>query len=482
MFVTQLRPTAPVKAGGTRTLERALLVIGVAALGFNLRGAITSLPPVFPELQDGLGLSTATISVLAATPVLCFAVFSAFAAWLSRRLGEERVLLAAIAALAAGLLLRGAAPEELLFPGTVLAAAAIAIMNVLLSSLIKRRWPERAGFLIGLYITALSVGAITGSVVAVPLWNRTGGSLGLTLGWLAAPAALAVLLWLPQAGHATRTGSSATGARPGGPAIPDDIAAIPGDIPVLFDDTPAVPGDVPAASDARTARDPRAAPGAAESAADRASADAAPAARPAPAGGRDRVRVAVHRYPLAWHVTLFMGLQSLLYYAALSWLPTILRDRGASADTAGNLLALMGVGNLAVSFLVPMVAQRMRAQHLLVVPTVAAMALGLAGVVYLPLSSAVAWVLILGAGQNAALSLAIFFTMARAPHPAAAASLSALAQSVGYLLASAGPLEVGLLHSATGSWNLPIAVLFVLNGVLLFAGLLAARDRELPAG
>ncbi|MFY9653845.1 MAG: MFS transporter, partial [Trebonia sp.] len=203
---------------------------------------------------------------------------------------------------------------------------------------------------------------------------------------------------------------------------------------------------------------------------------------PASAGGRDRVRVAVHRYPLAWHVTLFMGLQSLLYYAALSWLPTILRDRGASADTAGNLLALMGVGNLAVSFLVPMVAQRMRAQHLLVVPTVAAMALGLAGVVYLPLSSAVAWVLILGAGQNAALSLAIFFTMARAPHPAAAASLSALAQSVGYLLASAGPLEVGLLHSATGSWNLPIAVLFVLNGVLLFAGLLAARDRELPAG
>ena len=88
MFVTQLRPTAPVKAGGTRTLERALLVIGVAALGFNLRGAITSLPPVFPELQDGLGLSTATISVLAATPVICFAVFSAFAACAEQAAGR----------------------------------------------------------------------------------------------------------------------------------------------------------------------------------------------------------------------------------------------------------------------------------------------------------------------------------------------------------------------------------------------------------
>jgi MFS transporter, CP family, cyanate transporter len=445
--VTQLRPTAPVKAGGTRLLERALLVIGVLALGFNLRGAITSLPPVFPELQDRLGLSAAEVSVLAATPVLCFAVFSGFAAWLSRRLGEERVLLIAVLALTAGLLLRGAAPGALLFPGTALAAAAIAIMNVLLSSLIKRRWPERAGLLIGLYITALSVGAITGSVVSVPLWNGTGGSVELTLGWLAGPAALAALLWVPQARYATRPGPA--------PAAPDALPEDPED--------PGPPGVPAAGSD--PASDPAS------------SGDSMPAAGPPPVTGR----VAVHRHAIAWHVTLFMGLQSLLYYAALSWLPTILRDRGASAGTAGNLLALMGVGNLAVSLLVPVVAQRMRAQHALVVPTVAALAVGLAGVVYLPLGSAVAWVLILGAGQNAALSLAIFFTMARAPHPAAAASLSSLAQSVGYLLASAGPLEVGLLHSATGSWNAPVAVLFVLNAVLLGAGLLAARDRVLPA-
>ncbi|HEY7265822.1 MAG TPA: MFS transporter [Trebonia sp.] len=406
--MTQLRQTAPGEAGEAHRLERVLLVVGVAALGFNLRGAITSLPPVFPELSSRLQLSAAEVSVLAATPVICFAVFSGFAAWLSRRLGEERVLLGALVLLAAGLLLRGAAPGAMLFPGTVLAAAAIAIMNVLLSSLIKRRWPERAGFLIGLYITALSVGAITGSAASVPLWNASGGSVGLTLGWLAGPAAIAALLWMPQVRHATRARSAAA-----------DLPALP---PVV-----------------------------------------------------------VRRHALAWYVTLFMGLQSLLYYAVLSWLPTILRDRGVSAGTAGDLLALMGVGNLAVSLIVPIVAQRMRTQYALVVPTVAALAVGLAGVVYLPLGSAVAWVLILGVGQNAALSLAIFFTMARAPHPMAAASLSALAQSVGYLLASAGPLEVGLLHSATGSWNLPVAVLFVLNGVLLIAGLLAARDRVLPA-
>src|SRR5215469_1370170 len=188
-----------------RALERALLVIGVAALGFNLRAAITSLPPVFPELAGRLRLSAPELSVLAATPLICFAVVSGIAPSLSRRLGEERVLLAAIIVLTVGLLLRGAAPGTMLFPGTV--AAAVAVMNVLLSSLIKRRWPERAGFLIGLYITALSVGAITGSLVSVPLWRGTGGSLALELGWLAGPAALAALLWVPQlkSGRVVRT-------------------------------------------------------------------------------------------------------------------------------------------------------------------------------------------------------------------------------------------------------------------------------------
>ena len=389
-------------------LERKLLVVGVVALGFNLRTAIASLPPVFPELESALHISTATVSILAATPVICFGVVSGFAAALARRLGEERMLFAAIVALTVGLVVRAAAPGVALFPGTILAGAGVAIMNVLLSSLIKRRWPERAGFLIGLYITALSAGAIVGSVASVPLWQATGGSILITLGWLAAPAALAALLWLPQLRQA-----AVAAPRPAAPA-------------------------------------------------------------PAP--------IAVYRHALAWQVMFFMGLQSLIYYGTLSWLPSILRDRGESAAGAGYLLALMGVGNLAVSFIVPVAAQRMRAQHALVIPTVLAVAAGLAGLAYAPLGGAVAWALILGAGQNAALALAIFFTAARSPHPAAAASLSAFSQSAGYLLAATGPIGVGLLRSETGSWTAPVAVLLALTGILLVAGLLAARPRMLPVG
>src|SRR5271166_1702383 len=117
----------------------ALLVIGILMLAFNLRSAITSLPPVFPELQSALHISDSGLALLAAIPVLCFGVFSGTAAPLSRRFGEERVLGAALLLLAAGLLLRGLSPTALLFPGTVVAGGAIALMNVLLPSLVKRR-------------------------------------------------------------------------------------------------------------------------------------------------------------------------------------------------------------------------------------------------------------------------------------------------------------------------------------------------------
>jgi MFS transporter, CP family, cyanate transporter len=380
----------------------ALLIVAMAAAGFNLRIAISNLPPLFPDLSARLHLSTAALSLLGATPVLFFGIASAFAAWLNRRHGEERVLLVALAVLAAGLVLRGLAPGAMLFPGTALAAAAIAILNVLLASMAKRRWPERAGFLIGIYLTALCVGAILASLLAVPLYHASGDSFRLTLGVWAAPALLAMLLWLPQLRYAKA--------------------------------------------------------GAAQS----------PATSAPP-------RIAVQRRALAWQVTAFMGLQSLLYYAALSWLPTIFQDRGTSAVTAGNLLALMGVGNLIAAPLAPMLAHRTPGQRALVIPSMTAMAVGLAGSLWAPLGTAPLWVLVLGLSQGACLGLAIYFMTARSPDPGTAASLSAFAQSGGYLLASVGPLELGLLHSATGSWDVPVALLLVLAAAGLGVGVLAGR-------
>jgi CP family cyanate transporter-like MFS transporter len=391
-------------------------VAGITVLAVNLRASITGLPPVFPELSSALHLSSASIAVLAAVPVLCFAVFSGPAAPLSRRFGEERVLLGALALLAGGLLLRGAAPGSLLFPGTVLAGAAIALMNVLLPSLIKRRRPEHAGLLIGGYLLTLASGAVIGSLIAVPVFRAAGGGTGgsawavrLTLGLWALPAAAAALAWLPQLRYRTR---------------PE---------------------------------------------------------RPWPGTGRPRrAGPAVYRHALGWQVAAFMGLQSMYYYATLSWLPILFRSRGVSAAGAGDLLALMNLGNAVTAMLIPVLAHRARDQRLLIAATTLASAGGLSGTLFAPVGGAAAWTLLLGLGQGAGLALAIFFTVARAPDPVTAASLSGFVQGAGYLIAGAGPLAVGFLHAATGGWTAPVLALLAVAALESWAGWLAARARTLP--
>jgi MFS transporter, CP family, cyanate transporter len=398
------------KRAGLRAAGGAFLVFGILALAFNLRSTITGLPPVFPELESALHISAASLAVLAAVPVLCFGVFSGSGAPLSRRYGEERVLCAALLLVVAGLLLRSLAPSALLFPGTIIAGAGIALMNVLLPSLVKRRMPDRAGLVIGLYLLALSAGAITASALAVPLFTRAGGGLAATrliLGVWAGPALIAVLIWLPQLRFRT---------------IPDSGQA------------------------------------------------------------RQVGALAMRRHALAWQVTLFMGLQSLAYYAALSWFPTMFRDRGVSAAYAGTLLALMNVGNAVTALAMPVLAQRARDQRWLAVISMVMSGIGLVGAGFGPTGLAPLFMLLLGLGQGACLALGIYYTMARAPDPVAAASLSAFSQGVGYLIASTGPLLIGLLHTVTGGWSASIVVLLAVGVLQLITGWLAGRPLTVPTG
>jgi MFS transporter, CP family, cyanate transporter len=201
---------------------------------------------------------------------------------------------------------------------------------------------------------------------------------------------------------------------------------------------------------------------------------------PPPAEGRRGV-FAMARHALAWQVTAFMGLQSLSYYATLSWFPTMLRDHGISASAAGNLLAVMNVGNALMGLLVPVVAQRSRDQRLLSVIAVLLIVVGLVGAAFGPNVTAVVFVSVLGLGQGSAFSLSVFLFAARAADSHTAAALSGFAQSVGYLIAAAGPLLLGLLHETTGGWTVPIGVLLVVAVGQLVSGLLAGRNRTIGA-
>jgi CP family cyanate transporter-like MFS transporter len=191
--------------------------------------------------------------------------------------------------------------------------------------------------------------------------------------------------------------------------------------------------------------------------------------------------MAMGSHALAWQVTAFMGLQSLSYYATLSWFPSMFRDHGIGAVTAGNLLALMNVGNGITGLLVPVLAHRVRDQRLVASAAVGLTISGLAGSAFGPNATAAVFVCLLGLGQGATLGLAIYFFAARTADAHAAAELSGFGQGFGYLIASAGPLLVGVLHAESGGWALPMIALLVVAAGQLVAGLLAGRDLTVGA-
>jgi CP family cyanate transporter-like MFS transporter len=178
-----------------------------------------------------------------------------------------------------------------------------------------------------------------------------------------------------------------------------------------------------------------------------------------PAGAHAR---APWRSPLAWSVTLFMGCQSVTFYVLVAWLPTILRDRaGLGASAAGWHLSLVQGAGVVASLAVPRAAGP--ATRGFAVLLLAPQQAGLASVV-------------LGLGGGATVVLALSTISARAADAASAAALSGMAQSVGYLLAAAGPVTIGALHAATGSWTVPLVLLALVSSVQALVARAAGRD------
>lgn len=190
---------------------------------------------------------------------------------------------------------------------------------------------------------------------------------------------------------------------------------------------------------------------------------------------------ALRRDPLAWQVTFFFGLQSLTFYAVLSWLPTIYRDEGYGAVAAGAVLSGSALVQIPVTLLLPRWASRARVQWPHALGATLVTALGLGGVLLAPTAAPYLWAGLLGIGQGGAFAVALILVVLRSRGPADTAGLSAQAQSVGYVLAAAGPLLVGAVHDRTGSWTLPLLLLLVLLVPQAVAGLLAGRPRHVGA-
>jgi len=188
-------------------------------------------------------------------------------------------------------------------------------------------------------------------------------------------------------------------------------------------------------------------------------------------------RVNVWRSPLAWQITLFMGIQSMLFYVLIAWLPDMLRLQGVSSDQSGWLLSIMQLAVLPLTFIIPVIAGRMANQRILVATTTVLLLAGTLGLLLGSSQLLIVWIILLGMGVGFAFSLAMMFLGLRTRTSRQAAELSGMAQSVGYLLAAAGPALFGYLHDATGSWNAPLIILVAASILLGVVGLGAARNR-----
>jgi len=188
------------------------------------------------------------------------------------------------------------------------------------------------------------------------------------------------------------------------------------------------------------------------------------------------------RDPLAWQVTLFTGLQSSLAYSVFAWLAPILRDRGLSPIDAGLAVSASVLVQVPSTLVAPVLAARGKDQRVAVLATVGLSVVGLLGCMVAPMASIWAWVVLLGIGQGAVFAVALTIIVLRAPDAALAAKLSSMAQGVGYMVASAGPLLIGLLHAWTGDWTAPGVLLVALGAGAAFTGWSAGRSASVRPG
>jgi CP family cyanate transporter-like MFS transporter len=187
----------------------------------------------------------------------------------------------------------------------------------------------------------------------------------------------------------------------------------------------------------------------------------------------------VTRHRLTWQLTLFFATQSWGFYATLAWLPSIFETHGIGSTNAGLLLGLSGIMAVPAALAVPSLATRLRDQVRLAVALTAITLVGYGGLLLAPAGAPALWAVLIGFGQGACFPLALTMIVLRGGSARLTAGLSTHVQCVGYLLAAAGPLVIGALHDASGSWTVSLIVLMAILVPQALCGAGAGRARTL---
>ncbi|WP_051275109.1 MFS transporter [Cellulomonas sp. URHD0024] len=389
---------------------RLVVLAAIVLVGLNLRLAVAAVSPIFSSLRETFPVSTTQVGLLGTIPVASFALFGTLAAPIGRKLGLEPAIILAMAFAVAGQLLRAVAPNMPVFLGwSVLALGGMGMGNVLLPPLVKRYFPDRIGAVTASYSVALSVSTAVPPLLALPVARAAGWRV--SVGMWAVVGVAAIVPWLVVV---TRSVAARSHLR-------EILRRAP-----------------------RTDR---------------------PALLVRSGGAESRL---VWRSRLGWALVVTFFANTTGTYVMFAWLPQILADAGLGTEVGGRWLAVFAILGLPAALFAPILTARMRNPYPLVAGFVACWIVGYLGLWTSPAHGTAVWMILCGLGPGAfPVQLALIGLRTRTP--AVASALSGMVQGLGYALAIAGPVGIGLLHQATGSWSAPFVVLLGLLAILLVA-------------
>lgn len=182
---------------------------------------------------------------------------------------------------------------------------------------------------------------------------------------------------------------------------------------------------------------------------------------------------ALVRNPIALGTALFYAMASLITYAMLAWMPTMLQGFGHSLESASGAFSIFTFMTLPLAAVMPWLAQRMKRTFVLVLVVTALPVLGFVGLLTAP-DALWLWAALIGM-IGGAFPLAIAHFNLRTTSTAGAGALSGFAMGVGYFFGTVGPLLGGWLSSALSSWTVPVVVYAVIAVPVLIGGILMSR-------
>ncbi|MBB5155557.1 CynX/NimT family MFS transporter [Saccharopolyspora phatthalungensis] len=189
-------------------------------------------------------------------------------------------------------------------------------------------------------------------------------------------------------------------------------------------------------------------------------------------------RRSLMRSPLAWVITIYFALQSLVAYVVMGWMPEVLKDAGMDGATAGMLLGLLLLVGVPSNMILPPLVTRTRSQSGWAIGFAVLTLTGVSGLLLAPMAMPVVWALAIGVGMSG-FPLALVFISLRTVNAADTGALSAMSQSIGYLISSVGPFLFGVLHDVTGTWSVSLSAIVVLVAVQAVFGVIAGRPRTI---